>query len=89
MNKGELIDAVASDLNVTKAAATETVNAVIECITRGINKDQSVNISGFGTFEKRQRAARTGRNPATGQPMEIKASTTVGFRPSSQLKETV
>jgi nucleoid DNA-binding protein len=62
------------------------VDAVIQSITAGLKEDEAVTIIGFGTFSRKERAARTGRNPATGEPMEIKASTTVGFKPSAALK---
>lgn len=87
MNKGQLIEAVASELGESKAEASRALEAVINSITKGVKHDQSVTIVGFGTFTKKNRSARTGRNPATGQPMEIKASTTVGFKASQALKE--
>ena len=89
MNKGQLIEAVASELGDSKASATRAVEAVINCITHGIKEDEAVTIVGFGTFSKKQRSARTGRNPSTGEPMQIKASKTVGFRPSQNLKQTL
>jgi len=89
MNKGELIDAVAAELGDSRAQASRAVNAVIQCIQEGISADESVTVVGFGTFEKKRRAARTGRNPKTGEPMQIGESTTVGFRPSQQLKQSV
>lgn len=89
MNKGQLIEAVASELGESKAEASRAVVAVINCITQGAKRDQSVTIVGFGTFTKKSRSARTGRNPATGQPMEIKASTTIGFKASQALKQAL
>jgi DNA-binding protein HU-beta len=89
MNKGQLIEAVAAELGESKATATRAVDAVIQSITAGIKTDEAVTIVGFGTFSKKERAARTGINPATREPMEIKASTTVGFKPSQSLKETL
>lgn len=86
MNKGELIEAVAAELGESKAGASRAIDAVINCITSGIKKDDAVTIVGFGTFAKKERPARTGRNPATGQPIAIKASRTVGFKPSQSLK---
>ncbi|MHC5002415.1 MAG: HU family DNA-binding protein [Planctomycetota bacterium] len=86
MNKGQLVEAVAAELGESKASATRAVDAVIHSISTGIKHDEAVTIVGFGTFTKRERPARTGRNPATGEPMEIKASTTVGFKPSQNLK---
>ena len=87
MNKGELVDAVASELGESKAAAQRAVDAVISSITNGVKTDESVTIVGFGTFTKKERAARTGRNPMTGEPMQIKASTTIGFKVSQALEE--
>ena len=87
MNKGQLIEAVASELGESKAVASRALEAVINSITKGVKHDQSVTIVGFGTFTKKSRSARTGRNPATGQPMEIKASTTIGFKASQALKQ--
>ncbi|MHC4107173.1 MAG: HU family DNA-binding protein [Planctomycetota bacterium] len=87
MNKGQLIEAVASELGESKAEASRALGAVINCITKGVKHDQSVTIVGFGTFTKKTRSARTGRNPATGQPMEIRASSTVGFKASQALRE--
>jgi DNA-binding protein HU-beta len=86
MNKGELIDAVATELKTSKADAARAVDAVLECITTGLKTDQKVTLVGFGTFQKRTRAARTGMNPVTKAPMQIKASKTCGFKPSVQLK---
>ena len=89
MNKGQLIEAVASELGDSKASATRAVDAVINCITNGIKRDEGVTIVGFGSFVKKQRKARIGRNPVTGEPLEIKASMTVGFKASQTLKETM
>lgn len=89
MNKGQLVEAVAAELGDSKASASRAVDAVINCITSGIKKDDGVTIVGFGTFLKKQRKARVGRNPVTGEPMEIKASRTVGFRASQTLKQEV
>ena len=82
MNKGELTEAVAAELGESKASAARAIEAVMNCITRGIQH-------GFGTFSKKQRAARMGRNPMTGEPLHIKASTTVGFKPSQVLKDSM
>ena len=89
MNKGQLVEAVASELGSTKTAASKAIEAVIACIVGGIKDDDAVTISGFGTFARKARAARTGTNPATGEPMQIKASKTVNFKPSQALKETI
>ncbi len=89
MNKGQLIENVAAELGDSKAAASRALDAVIGSITNGIKEDDAVTIVGFGTFTKKNRAARAGRNPSTGEPMQIKASTTVGFKPSQALKDTM
>jgi DNA-binding protein HU-beta len=89
MNKGQLIEAVATELGGSKAAAGRAIDAVIDSITQGVEKDDAVTIAGFGTFIKKHRPPRTGRNPATGEPMDIKASKTVNFKASQSLKETL
>ncbi|HRQ89061.1 MAG TPA: HU family DNA-binding protein [Bacteroidia bacterium] len=88
MNKGELIEAVQKSLggDTSKKAAEEAVKAVLDSIAKGIKKTKSVQLIGFGTFEVRERAARTGRNPKTGETIKIAKSKTVGFKPSSALK---
>ena len=89
MNKGQLIEAVAAELGDSKAGAARAVEAVIASISSGIKVDDAVTIVGFGTFSKKNRPGRVGRNPMTGEPMDIKPSTTVGFKPSQALKESV
>ena len=89
MNKADLIEQVASELKTSKAEAGRAVEAVIECIATGIKQQEKVTISGFGTFVKRRRAARTGINPLTKQPIQIAPSRTCGFRPAASLKETL
>ena len=89
MNKGQLIDAVASELGESKVTATRALNAVIQSIVEGVREDDTVTIVGFGTFCKKNRPPRMVRNPSTGDPMQIKASTTVNFKASPHLKSTV
>ncbi|MEN8693964.1 MAG: HU family DNA-binding protein [Akkermansiaceae bacterium] len=91
MNKGELIEAVQKALGneATKRSAEDAVSAVLGSIATGVKKDQKVQIIGFGTFEVKKRAARMGRNPKTGEAMKIKASKSVGFKPSSTLKKSL
>lgn len=89
MNKADLIEAVAAELNEPKAQANRAVDAVLAAIVAGLTRDGAVNIAGFGNFVKKHRAARMGRNPITKEPMEIKASTTAGFRPAAQLKNAL
>ncbi len=86
MTKQELIDAVAEATGLTKRGSAAAVEATIAGITRGIREDQKLALSGFGTFVVRSRAPRTGTNPRTGEPIEIKAGKTVGFRPAPALK---
>ena len=88
MNKAELIDAVQAALGkeATKRAAEDAVTAVLESIVTGIKSDSKVQIIGFGTFEVKHRAARMGRNPKTGEQMQIAASKSVGFKASAALK---
>ena len=87
MNKAELTELVAQELGQSKAAATRAIDAVLHGLEQGIERDGAVTLTGFGSFSRKERAARMGRNPMTREPMEIKASTTVGFRASQQLKE--
>jgi DNA-binding protein HU-beta len=87
MNKSQLIESVAVELGGSKAAASRAVDAVINSIAEGLKKDNAVTISGFGTFSKRQRSARTVRSPSTGDLIEVKPSRTVGFKPSQALKK--
>ncbi len=87
MNKSELIEAVSANLEGgTKKEAEAAVTAVLKSIADGIKKDGKVQVIGFGTFEVRERPARDGRNPKTGEPLKIKASKNVGFKASSNLK---
>ena len=91
MNKGELIEAVQKKLGseATKRLAEDALAAVLESIEEGVKSDQKVQIIGFGTFEVKHRAARMGRNPKTGEAMQISASKSVGFKPSSTLKKSL
>jgi DNA-binding protein HU-beta len=89
MNKGDLIEKVAEHTGESKAGAARMVEAVLDCIIQGVQQQEKVSITGFGTFKKKRRKARTGINPVTKQPMEIKASTTVGFSPSETLRNGV
>jgi DNA-binding protein HU-beta len=91
MNKAELIESIQAALgkDATKRAADEALEAVLSSIAKGVKKDKKVQIIGFGTFEVKKRAARTGRNPKTGESMKIAASKSVGFKPSSVLKSSL
>ena len=89
MNKTELIDAVADEAEVSKAEAGRAVDAVISSITKALKKGDSVTLVGFGTFQGRKRAARTGRNPKTGDTIKIKASKNPAFKAGKALKDAV
>ena len=89
MNKTELRDAVAAAADLNGTQADKAVNAVLDSIASALAAGEKVTLPGFGTFETRDRAARQGRNPQTGETMEIAASTSVGFKPGAQLMEKV
>ena len=87
MNKRDLIDYVSESLGTTKSSSEEIVNAVFLGVRHGVANDAAVSIAGFGTWTARQRASRVGRNPQTGDPIQIPASKTVGFKPARNWKE--
>jgi len=89
MNKAELIDAVASSADLSRSSATQAVDAVVDTITESLRNGDSVTLVGFGTFEVRDRAARTGRNPQTGAEIQIKASKAPAFKAGKALKDAV
>jgi len=89
MNKAQLIEHVRKTLSSSKADAERSVNAVVEGISKGLKKEKSVQLVGFGSFTVKKRKARTGRNPQTGEKIRIKASKTVGFKPGKALKEKI
>ncbi|MPV85200.1 HU family DNA-binding protein [Ostreibacterium oceani] len=89
MNKTELVDSVAKSADISKAAANRAVDAVVESVTKALKKGDKVTLIGFGTFEVRKRAARTGRNPRTGEELKIKASKVPAFKAGKQLKDAV
>ena len=89
MNKTELIDAVADEAEVSKAEAGRAVDAVISSITKALKKGDSVTLVGFGTFEVRSRAARQGRNPKTGETINIPAAKVPAFKAGKGLKDAI
>lgn len=89
MNKAELIEKMAIRAGITKAAAGVSLEAALGTISDSVTAGEPVAISGFGTFEIGNRAARTGRNPLTGEPVQIAAKRAVKFKPSKALKESV
>lgn len=89
MNKSELIQAVAESVETPKAAAAKAVDAVIDSIKKALAEGDTVTLIGFGTFTVRDRAARVGRNPRTGKPINIKAAKVPVFKPGKALKDAV
>ncbi len=89
MNKAELVDSVASAANLSKADAGRAVDAVLGSITSSLQGGQQVSLVGFGTFSVKHRAARAGRNPRTGETIQIAASNVPGFKAGKALKEAV
>lgn len=89
MNKSELIAEVAAKAEITKKDADAAVSAVIETITEALANGDKVQLVGFGTFEVRERSARTGRDPRTNKAIEIPASKAPAFKAGKALKETV
>jgi len=89
MNKAEFVAAVADAAELSKADAGNVVDAVIAVIKKSLKKGDAVTLVGFGTFEVRKRAARTGRNPRTGDTLKIKASKVPAFKAGKALKDAV
>lgn len=89
MNKSEFIQAMAEKSGLTVKDATTALNATLEVIQESLQKGESVSLVGFGTFEVKERAARTGRNPQTKQPIEIPASKAPSFKAGKPLKEAI
>jgi DNA-binding protein HU-beta len=89
MNKHELIDAVAASTGSSKAATGEAIDAVLETITQAVTSGETVQLVGFGSFATGQRSARTGRNPATGEEIQIAAAKTVKFTAGKAFKDSV
>jgi DNA-binding protein HU-beta len=89
MNKGDLIEALANETGESKRNAEEFLNAFIETVTNQVKKGERVQLPGFGTFERRARAARTARNPRTGEEIKIKATKVPAFKPGAGFKSTV
>ncbi|WP_043526202.1 nucleoid-associated protein HU-beta [Litchfieldella xinjiangensis] len=89
MNKSELVEAIAASADIPKAAASRALDAMIEGVTESLKKGDSVSLVGFGTFTVKERAARTGRNPQTGKPIEISAAKVPSFKAGKALKDSV
>lgn len=89
MTKAELIEKMAKDANVAKAAAAKALDSFIESVGKTLKKGNKITLVGFGTFSVGKRAARKGRNPQTGDVIKIKASKTVRFKAGKALKDTI
>ena len=89
MNKSELIFSIADQADLPKATAAKALEAVIGTIRDTLAAGETVIIAGFGTFSVRERAARTGRNPRTGEAIQISASNTPSFKPGKALKDAL
>ena len=89
MKKKELIDAISQRSGMSKNDSENALNAVIDCITDLLGNGDSIVLPGFASLSVKERAARNGRNPSTGQPLNIPASTVVSFKAGAKLKEAV
>ena len=89
MNKSDLIEHIATQADISKAAATRALDAIVGGVKTTLKKSGSVTIAGFGTFAVTKRAARTGRNPRTGAAIKIKAAKVPKFEPGKALKDAI
>ncbi len=89
MHKTDLVAAVADIADLPKDKASDVVSCIFDEITNALSREDTVSLIGFGSFSPRQRAARTGRSPKTGETIQIAASTSVGFKPGKALKDAV
>ncbi len=89
MTKADLVEKIANDANLTKAAAERALVVMLEGIMEGLKKEEKLTLMGFGSFVVDYRKARQGRNPRTGEAITIPASKSVKFRPSKQLKDSL
>ncbi len=89
MNKGELIESVASSTGESKRVVNDVVESFIDEVTKQVKKGERVSLPGFGTFERRNRSARTARNPQTGEEIKVKATKVPAFKPGAGFKNAV
>ena len=89
MNKSELIEAIAASADIPKAAATRALDAMVDTVTESLKSGDTGSLVGFGTFTVKERAARTGRNPQTGEPIQISAAKVPTFKAGKALKDSV
>ncbi|HEY3509811.1 MAG TPA: HU family DNA-binding protein, partial [Kribbella sp.] len=88
-NKAQLIEALSERLGDDKKVAAQAVDGLVDIIIRTVNKGEKVNITGFGVFEKRARAARTARNPRTGEAVKVKKTNVPAFRAGTTFKDVI
>lgn len=89
MNKGDVVDAVADATGESKATVGRVIDAALETITGALVEGEKVTFTGFGTFERRHRKARVGRNPQTGEEVKIAAANVPAFKPGKAFKDAV
>ncbi|KES09589.1 Bacterial nucleoid DNA-binding protein [Snodgrassella alvi SCGC AB-598-O11] len=89
VNKSELIEAIAQEADLSKASAAKALDGMISSVTKALKSGDTVTLVGFGTFYVGERAARAGRNPKTGEPLQIKAAKTPKFRAGKALKDAL
>lgn len=89
MNKSQLIDKIAAGADISKAKAGQALDSFIDSVTEALKENDQVALVGFGTFTVRERAARSGRNPQTGETIEIAAANVPAFKPGKALKDAV
>ncbi len=89
MNKAQLVEKIATDAEISKAAATRALDAFTGAVTSALKEGDSVELVGFGTFSVRERAARAGRNPQTGETIQIAAANIPAFKAGKALKDAV
>lgn len=89
MNKADLIDKIAKDARISKTAASRTLDSIVDGVTRSLKKGERVALVGFGTFSVSKRKARIGRNPQTGEQIQIKARRVARFRPGKELAAAI
>ena len=89
MTKAELVEAIATATKTSKVEAAKHLDATLETITKTLKKGDKISLTGFGTFEVRKRAARTARNPQTGESIKLKATKVPAFRAGKGLKDTI
>jgi len=89
MNKTELIDSAAESSGLSKSEISKALESILDGISGAVQQGDKVSLSGFGTFERRERAARTGRNPQTGEELQVAASKAPAFKPAKAFKDAV